>query len=67
MTHGFSELTVGGVFFAPFVAYVIMALALFLALRPILRSLDVANLFSHPSVAGLSLFVIILGLLTVFF
>jgi hypothetical protein len=67
MTHAFSELTVGGVFFAPFVTYVIVALALFLAFQPILRSLGVASLFSHPSIAGLSLFVIILGLLTVFF
>jgi hypothetical protein len=67
MTHGFSELTVGGVFFAPFVTYVIVALGLFLAIRQILRSLEVASLFSHPSVAGLSLFVIILGLLTLFF
>jgi hypothetical protein len=67
MMHGFSELVVGGVFLAPFVTYVVAALTLLLVLRPVLRSLRVANLFSHPSIAGLSLFVIILGLLTVFF
>jgi Protein of unknown function (DUF1656) len=67
MMHGFSELVVGGVFLAPFVTYVVAALTLLLVLRPVLRSLRVANLFSHPSIAGLSLFVIILGLLTLFF
>jgi Protein of unknown function (DUF1656) len=67
MTHGFSELVVGGVFFAPFVAYVVVVLVLSLVFRPILRSLRVAGLFSHPSIAGLSFFVIVLGLLTVFF
>lgn len=67
MTHGFSELTVGGILLAPFVAYVIVSLVLLLVLRPILRSLRAGSLFSHPSIAGLSLFVIILGLLTVFF
>jgi Protein of unknown function (DUF1656) len=67
MMHSFSEFMVGGVFLAPFVAYVVVALVLLLIFRPILRALKVAGLFSHPSIAGLSFFVIVLGLLTIFF
>ena len=36
MTHSFSELVIGGVLFAPFVAYTVAALGIFLALRPVL-------------------------------
>ena len=66
MMHPFSELVIGGVFLAPFVAYAVPSLIIVLALRPILRLVRFQKMFSHPSVAALSLYVLILGLLTVF-
>ena len=65
MMHSFSELVIGGVFLAPFIAYTAAALVIILALRPILRFFRIREVFSHPSVAALSLYVVILGLLTV--
>ena len=65
MTHPFYELTVGGVLLAPFVRYAVAALAIFLALRPVLHLIGFPKLFSHPPIAELSLYVTILGLLTV--
>jgi uncharacterized protein DUF1656 len=65
--HSFSELVIGGVFVAPFIGYAVMALAIFLAVRPILHLCGFGKLFSHPAVAELSLYVTILGLLTVAF
>jgi hypothetical protein len=67
MMHSFSELVVGSVFVAPFISYAAMALAILLVLRPILRLCRFEKLFSHPTVAELSLYVILLGLLTVAF
>ena len=67
MTHAFSELVVGGVLLAPFVTYAVAALAIFLILRPILSLSGFAKLFSHPSIAELSLYVTILGLIMVLF
>ena len=67
MTHAFSELVVGGVLLAPFIIYAALALVMFLILRPILHGIGFAKLFSHPSTAELSLYVMILGLLTVLF
>ena len=67
MTHAFSELVIGGVLLAPFVTYAVAALAMFLILRPILSLSGFAKLFSHPSIAELSLYVTILGLITVLF
>ena len=67
MMHSFSELVIGSVFVAPFVGYAVMALAIVLALRPILHLCRFGQLFSHPAVAELSLYVTILGLLTVAF
>jgi hypothetical protein len=67
MTHPFSELVVGGVLLAPFVTYSVAALVVFLILRPILHLTGFAKLFSHPSIAELSVYVTILGLLTVLF
>lgn len=66
MSHTFSELVIGGVLVAPFVTYIVAALAIVLALRPVLRAVGFVRLFSHPSVAELSLYVTVLGLLTVF-
>ena len=65
MMHSFSELIVGDVFVAPFVSYAVAALAIILALRPILHLCGFGKLFSRPAVAELSLYVTILGLLTV--
>jgi hypothetical protein len=65
--HSFSELIVGDVLVAPFIVYAVAALAIFLALRPILRVCGFEKLFSNPAVAELSLYVTILGLLTVAF
>jgi Protein of unknown function (DUF1656) len=66
MMHPFSELVIGGVFLAPFVAYAVASLIIVLSLRPVLRLLRLREVFSHPSIATLSLYVVILGLLTVF-
>lgn len=65
MTHAFSELVLGDVLVAPFVTYAVAALVLILVLRPLLYAIGFAKLFSHPSIAELSLYVTILGLLTV--
>ena len=65
MTHPFHELMVGGVLLAPFVRYAVAALAIFLVLRPVLRLIGFSGLVSHPSIVELSLYVTILGLLTV--
>ena len=67
MMHAFSELVIGGVLVAPFVGYAVMTLAILLILRPILHLSRFGQLFSHPAVAELSLYVTILGLLTVVF
>lgn len=67
MTHPFSELVIDGVLLAPFVTCTVAALAVILILRPILHAVGFAKLFSHPSIAELSLYVTILGLITVFF
>ena len=66
MMHSFSELVIGDVFLAPFIAYASAALVIVVVLRPILRFVRFQEMFSHPSVATLSLYVAILGLLTVF-
>lgn len=65
MMHSFSELIIGDVFVAPVVGYAAAALAISLALRPILYLCGFRKLFSHPAIAELSLYVTILGLLTV--
>ena len=67
MTHSFSELVVGDVLLAPFVGYAVVTFALFLAFQPLLHLIGFPRLFSHPSIAALSLYVTILGLLTVLF
>jgi hypothetical protein len=66
MMHSFSELVIGSVFLAPFVTYAVTSLAIVLILRPVLRLVRFQQMFSHPSIAALSLYVVILGLLTVF-
>ena len=67
MMHSFPELAIGSVFVAPFIGYAVIALAILLALRPVLHLCRFEELFSHPAVAELSVYVTILGLLTVAF
>ena len=67
MRHTFAELVVGGVLFAPFVTYLVAALVLIVVLRPLLHVVGFAKLFSHSSVAELSLYVTILSLLVLLF
>jgi hypothetical protein len=66
MTHPFSDVVIDGVLVAPFAADAVMALIVFLLLRPLLRRLRLVEMFSHPSIAGLGLYVMILGLVTLF-
>ena len=63
MMHAFSELTIGGVLVAPFVMYLGAAIAIFVLLRPLLHLVAFDRAFSHPPVAELSLYVLILALL----
>jgi len=65
--HSFSELVIGGVLVAPFLTYALATFVTVLALRPLLHLVRFGALFSHPAIAELSLFVTILGLLTVAF
>ena len=67
MAHTFPELVIGGVLLAPFVSYLVMALIVIIVLRPLLHVVGFAKIFSHASVAELSLWVAILGLLMLLF
>jgi len=64
MTQTFREVVVGGVLVSPFVSYVIAALVVFLILRPLLHRMGFVRMFSNPPVAELSLYVTILGVIT---
>lgn len=64
MTHTYRELIIGGILVAPIVSYAAVALLLFLLLRPVLQIVGFSKFFSNPSIAELSLFVTIFGLLT---
>jgi Protein of unknown function (DUF1656) len=67
MTHTYRELIIGGVLFSPIIYYAAVALLLFLSLRPVLRLVGFSKFFSNPTLAEFSLFVTILGLLTLLF
>jgi MFS superfamily sulfate permease-like transporter len=67
MMHPFYDLAVGDVFLAPFISYAMAACGIFLLTRSILRLCRFGELFSHPAIAELSLYVTILGVLTVAF
>ena len=67
MMHSFPELTIGGVFIAPFVIYAGAAVAIFAALRPFLHLVSFDRAFLSPPIAELSLVVVILALLIVLF
>ena len=62
MAHTFPELVIGGVLLAPFVTYLVVTLVVVIVLRPLLHVVGFANMFSHASIAELSLGVTILGL-----
>jgi hypothetical protein len=67
MAHTFPELVIGGVLIAPFVTYLVAALAVVIVLRPLLQVAGFAKMFSHPAIAQLSLSVTILCLLMLLF
>ena len=67
MMHSFRELVLGGVLVAPLVSYAALSLVLFLLLRPVLHVSGFSRFFSNPSLAELSLYVTLFGLLTMFF
>ena len=67
MAHTFPELVVGGVLMAPLVTYLAAALVVIIVLRPILHLAGFAKIFSHTSIAELSLYVTILGLFMLLF
>ena len=67
MAHTFPELIIGGVLVAPFVTYLMTALVVIIVLRPLLHVVGFAKMFSHASIAELSLYVCILGLLMLLF
>ena len=67
MAHTFPELIIGGVLVAPFVTYLMTALVVIIVLRPLLHVVGFAKMFSHASIAELSLYATILGLLRLLF
>ena len=67
MAHTFPELAIGGVLLPPFVTDLAMALVVIVVLRPLLHVVGFAKIFSYASVAELSLYVTILGLLMLLF
>jgi hypothetical protein len=67
MTHTFRELVIGGVLVAPLIWYAVAALVVVLVLRPILNLIGFSRIFSNPSIAELSLYVTVLGLLVLLF
>jgi hypothetical protein len=66
MMHTYRELIIGGVLVAPIISYAATALVIFLLLRPLLHRIGFARLFSNPSLAELSVYVSMFGLLTLF-
>ncbi|KIZ38197.1 MULTISPECIES: DUF1656 domain-containing protein [Rhodopseudomonas] len=67
MTRTFQELVIDDVMIAPFVSYLVVALIVFLLIRPLARRAGFELVFSHPPVAECSLFIIILASLIAFF
>jgi hypothetical protein len=67
MTHTFRELVIGSVLVAPFISYAVAALVVILMIRPVLHWIGFSRIFSHPSIAELSLYVTVLGLLVLLF
>jgi len=67
MTQTFRELIIGGVLVAPILSYAVAAVAIIIVLRPILHLIRFSRFFSNPSIAELSLYVAIVGLLALSF
>jgi uncharacterized protein DUF1656 len=67
MTQTFRELIIGGVLVAPILSYAVAAVAIIIVLRPILHLTRFSRFFSNPSIAELSLYVAIVGLLALSF
>ncbi|WP_158807832.1 DUF1656 domain-containing protein [Beijerinckia sp. L45] len=67
MTHGFHELVVGGVLFAPFVTYAIGAAVIFLLARPALRMASLEKIFANPPLVEVCLYIAILAILFLIF
>ena len=67
MAHTFPELVIGGVLLAPFVTYLVTTLVVIIVLRPLLHVVGFAKMFSHTSIAELSLCVTILSLMMLLF
>ena len=63
MTRAFPEFVVDGVLIAPFAAYLCAAFILLALLRPVLGLLAFDKLFMNPSLARLSLYVLLLAAL----
>jgi hypothetical protein len=63
----YREFIIGGILIAPIVSYALVALLVFLLLRPLLQVVGFSRVFSSPPLAELSLFVTIFGLLTLFY
>lgn len=66
MTNTYRELVIGGVLIAPIVSYAAIALVAFLMLRPLLRIVGFARIFSNPSLAELCFYVALFGMLALF-
>ncbi|MET4115563.1 hypothetical protein ABIB85_001961 [Bradyrhizobium sp. JR1.5] len=67
MMNTYRELVIGGVLIAPIVSYAATAMLAFLMLRPLLRFVGFTRVFSNPSLAELSLYVAMFGMLALFF
>ncbi|EIG58715.1 DUF1656 domain-containing protein [Bradyrhizobium canariense] len=67
MMNTYRELVIGGVLIAPIVSYAATAMLAFLMLRPLLRFVGFTRFFSNPSLAELSLYVAMFGMLALFF
>jgi hypothetical protein len=67
MMPALREMVIGGVLVAPFVRYALDPLFIILIMRPLLHFIGFSKLFSQPSLAELSLYVTILGLLVLLF
>lgn len=67
MSQTYRELVIDGVLIAPIVSYAAIALVLFLLLRPLLHAVGFSRLFSAPSLAELSVYILLFGLLALFF
>ena len=64
MMQTFREFIIGGVLIAPVVSYLLVTLILIVILRPVLHRTGFPQYFSSPSIAELSLYVTIFGLVT---